>query len=66
MREYMVCFGLDGGLSVYESNEQLVVQEVMNFKIVLLQYALTAVGLTFLLQKGYQLAESAINQKIVI
>lgn len=66
MREYMVCFGLDGGLSVYESNEQLFVQEVMNFKIVLLQYALTAVGLTFLLQKGYQLAESAINQKIVI
>lgn len=66
LRDYMVSFRLDGLLSLYETNKELLGQEVTNFKTILLQYALTAVGLAFLLQKGYQWAESAINKKIVI
>ncbi len=66
MKKYIVAFHLNGSLSIYTTNKGLLQSEITNFKLVLLQYAITAVVLSFLFKKGYQTAEAAINRKIVI
>jgi hypothetical protein len=66
MKKYIVAFHLNGSLSIYTTNKGLLQSEITNFKLVLLQYVITAVVLSFLFKKGYQTVEVAINRKIVI
>jgi hypothetical protein len=66
MRDYIVSFFLDGRLAVHSTNKDLFLMERSNFKLIMLEYAGIVLATAFLLKKAYQVAEVAINRKIVI